>query len=192
MGFLDFFVYGFGFSVGANATNVAINSAEEAYRKKYFDAPVQEDIKSIVERGILENRVYPFPTSVKTKRPPFFVRHKFYCSVIVIIWVLIWLVMTLFGNNVEFAGKICIVLLAISWFFGVGGFIVMLIKKIARGGKKVADFTFQSTYISEGQEYWNIREQVRQALQAGTINSQNAVCHLRNTALGRRLPNVVQ
>ena len=66
---------------------------------------------------------------------------------------------------------------------------VMLVKKILRGGKKLADFTFQTTFINEGRKYWNIREYVREALQNGDLTVQEAFARIRNTELGRRLPD---
>ncbi|MBQ3030572.1 MAG: hypothetical protein IJD24_05045 [Agathobacter sp.] len=192
MGIIDLFLYSFGFGFGANATKIAINKGEEAYRKKYFDDVVLQDIKMITEKGGLIEKKYPFPSSDKVKRPPFFVRHKILCGSWVVLFVLEFILYQIYikSNNLFFL-ELMTYAIPVFWVFGVGCFIVILIKKILRGGKKVVDFSFKDNYIHEGQEYWKLREQVRQALQARTINSQTAIQYLRNTALGRRITDIV-
>lgn len=65
---------------------------------------------------------------------------------------------------------------------------VLLIKKILRIGKKTSDVIFQSEFINQGMRYWNVREYVRQALEMGELDVQGAYIRIRNTELGRQLP----
>lgn len=183
MGLLDHFLYGFGFGFGAKATKDALDSAEVAYRKKNFDAYVIQDFESVKTKGLLDEINYPFPTKVKEIKLPFFVRHKIFTAGWIIYFAFMWLVASLGINDYDFIRKSVLIF---SLFF-MGCVCVMLVKKVIRGGKKLADFAFQTGYINEAQQYWTMRENVRVALRGGTLSPSDALYHLKNTQLGQRI-----
>lgn len=185
MGLMDSFLWGIGFGFGADMTKSAINTAEDAYRVKNFDPFVRQDFNDIMRKGVLEYKEYPFPRSVKEKKPPFFIRHKWFCLSFLAVAFLSTFVYDHFENGLAMSTMI----MKLYTLFFIGYILVMLVKKILRTGKKVADLTFQTTFINEAKQYWEIRENVRNVLQAGNISPQQAVYHLRNTALGNRLPD---
>ena len=185
MGYLgDSFGWGLGFGAGVAATESAINAVENSYRAKSFDPVVRQDLMDILGKGKLSQREYPFPkVEQKVKTPPFFVRHKVFSVSFLIYFAVMWL----FGKvgNEELVYKV-VLLFAVFWALCI---LVMFAKKVLRVGKKVADFTFQTTFINEGKKYWNIREYVRVALQNGDLSAEEAFVRIRNTELGRRLPD---
>ena len=185
MGFLaDSFGWGFGFGFGFKATEQAFDAMENKYRAKDFDPVVRQDLMDILGKGRLSQIAYPFPTvEKKMKKPPFFIRHKILC----LSFVLLFLIMYPVGKtgNVDLLVKIIL----LFWAFWIIYILVALVKKALRAGKKVADFTFQTTFIMEGKKYWNIREYVREALQNGDLTVQEAFVRIRDTELGRRLPD---
>lgn len=185
MGFLgDSFGWGFGFGAGYTATEEAFNIVENQYRAKDFDPVVRRDLMDILGKGRLAQRSYPFPTvEKKMKKPPFFIRHKMFCLSFVLLFIIMYPLAKI--GNIELLTKIIL----LFWVFWILYILVMFIKKVLRMGKKVADFTFQTTFIMEGKKYWNIREYVRVALQNGDLNVQEAYVRIRNTELGRRLPD---
>ena len=46
--------------------------------------------------------------------------------------------------------------------------------------------------IKDGQQYWRIREYVRQALAASELSPQDAVLKLSRTQLGQQFPDTVE
>lgn len=184
VGLTDYFLYGVGFGIGADATKIALAKGEEAYRKKCFDTVVLQDLKTLREQGMLLEILYPFPEAVKIKKPPFFVRHKiFSIGCIGFLVYLILVVMFLLRINQELASNMFAIGVMGFNIFWSGGLIIMLVKKILRGGKKVADFSFQWKYLEAGRAYWNMREQVRVALLNKLIDVQDAEYRLKNTEL---------
>ena len=184
VGLTDYFLYGVGIGIGADATKIALAKGEEAYRKKYFDSVVHQDLNTLREQGGLLETAYPFPDAVKLKKPPFFVRHKiFTIGCIGFLIYLAFVVMFILRINQELAGNMFAVgVIGFNIFWSVG-LLIMLVKKLLRGGKKVADFSFQWKYLEAGKAYWNIREQVRVALLNKSIDVQAAEYHLKNTEL---------
>lgn len=184
VGLTDYFLYGVGFGIGADATKIALAKGEEVYRKKFFDAVVHQDLNILQEQGMLLEIPYPFPDAVKIKKPPFFVRHKIFTIGCVSFFVyLLFVVMFILRINEDLAGSMFAIGVVGFNIFWSGGLLIMLVKKILRGGKKVADFSFQWKYLEAGRAYWNIREQVRVALQNKSIDMQAAEYHLKNTEL---------
>lgn len=185
MGYLgDSFGWGFGFGAGVAATESAFNAVENTYRAKSFDPVVRQDLMDILGKGRLVQREYPFPkTEQKIKTPPFFVRHKVFSMSFIVLFVVMWILGKI--GNAELLYKVVLAF----WVFWILCILVMLAKKVLRVGKKVADFTFQTTFVNEGKKYWNIREYVRVALQNGDLTAEEAFVRIRNTELGRRLPD---
>lgn len=180
----------FGFQLGYNAGEEAMNIVSNTYRAKDFDPVVRKDLLDIMSKGKMENIPYPFPTRTKAPRKPIFlVRHKPF-GISVLLWIVISILMMMNAmktENYEMLNAIAniTILFMVFWFFYI---MVLLIKKILRIGKKTSDVIFQSEFINQGMRYWNVREYVRQALEMGELDVQGAYIRIRNTELGRQLP----
>lgn len=185
MSLLNDFGWAFGFGFGAKATDEAIDAVSNRYRAKDFDPVVRKDLLDIMTKGQLANIAYPFPKFPrKQKKPIFFVRHKIFTISIVLYFVILRVCMINRDFFMSVAEKVAL-------FFGlfwIGCIIAMFVKKMLRGGKKATDMLFQSEFIAQGQKYWQVREYVRQALAIGELNVQGAYVRIRNTELGRQLP----
>lgn len=185
MSWLGDFGWGFGFGFGAKATDDAINAVSNRYRAKDFDPVVRRDLLDIMTKGRLANIAYPFPVNCKPqKKPIFFVRHKIF-SISILLY---FIVVSLLGSNEELFMMVVEKVILVFVLFWLGCIVVMLVKKVLRGGKKASDFLFQTEFITQGKKYWNIREYVRQALEVGELDAQGAYVRIRNTELGRQLP----
>ena len=68
---------------------------------------------------------------------------------------------------------------------------VIVIKKVGRGGQKVLSRSYKSQLEYDGQQYWYVREYVRQALSRGELDKKIAITKIVNTNLAQRLPDTV-
>jgi hypothetical protein len=185
MSLLDDLEWGFGFSFGYTATEEAINAVSNRYRAKDFDPVVRKDLLDIMKNGRLANIAYPFPTQAKPqKKPIFFVRHKIFSISLVLCFFIVGILAP--REEIFDVTEKIVMAFAVFWFFCI---MVMLVKKVLRGGKKASDLLFQTEYINQGNRYWNVREYVRQALEIGELDAQGAYIRIRNTDLGRQLPD---
>jgi hypothetical protein len=185
MSLLDDLEWGFGFSFGYTATEEAINAVSNRYRAKDFDPVVRKDLLDIMKNGRLANIAYPFPKQAKPqKKPIFFVRHKIFSISLVLCFFIVGILAP--REEIFDVTEKIVMAFAVFWFFCI---MVMLVKKVLRGGKKASDLLFQTEYINQGNRYWNVREYVRQALEIGELDAQGAYIRIRNTDLGRQLPD---
>lgn len=184
MSLLDDMAYAFGFGFGAKATDEAFNAVSNSYRAKDFDPVVRRDLMELMEKGRLSNIAYPFPRKMKAqKKPIFFVRHKIFSAGVLLYFIIIMILPR------ELFKTVGADVALIFGFFFIFCIIGMFIKRVLRKGKKMSDAFFQTEFINQGQKYWNIREYVRQALETGELNVQDAYVRIRNTELGRQLPD---
>lgn len=185
MSLVDGFEWLLGFQIGCEATN----AVSDMYRAKGFDPAVRKDLTDLLAKGRLDNIAYPFPTKeTPPKKPIFVLRHKVFSLSFVVFMIVMYIAGKASIGQPNFDSVvmgICIAFL-LFWFCCVA---VMLVKKLLRGGKKASDFVFQTQYIYEGKQYWNVREYVRQALDMGQLDLQGAYVRLRGTELGRQLPD---
>lgn len=187
MSLADDFGWLMGFEIGYEATN----AVSDMYRAKGFDPAVRKDLTDLLAKGRLDNIAYPFPTKETPPRRPIFVlRHKVFSISFLIFFVVIYIV-GIWGKNNDFQNfdNAMMGVGSVFLLFWLGCVAVMFVKKLLRGGKKTADIVFQTQYIYEGKQYWNIREYVRQALDMGQLDLQGAYLRLRGTELGRQLPD---
>ncbi len=185
MSLLDDLEWGFGFSFGYTATEEAINAVSNRYRAKDFDPVVRKDLLDIMKNGRLANITYPFPKQAKPqKKPIFFVRHKIFSISLVLCFFIVGILAP--REEIFDVTEKIVMAFVVFWFFCI---MVMLVKKVLRGGKKASDLLFQTEYINQGNRYWNVREYVRQALEIGELDAQGAYIRIRNTDLGRQLPD---
>lgn len=186
MSLLEDLGWGFGVGFGAAATEEAMSTVSNRYRAKDFDPVVRKDLIDLMTKGKLDNISYPFPTYSKAqKKPIFFVRHKVFSISLLLCLIVIWIL----GQNRELFNNVIEKVILAFGFFWFWCVVVMFVKKVLRGGKKASDFLFQTEFINQGKKYWNIREYVRQALECGELDVQGAYRRIRNTELGRQLPD---
>lgn len=184
MSLVDDFQWLLGFQIGYEATN----AVSDMYRAKGFDPAVRKDLTDLLAKGRLDNIAYPFPTKeTPPKKPIFVLRHKVFSLSFVLYCIIIYVGAKMrHFEGIENMLTSTTLIFFLFWFCCV---VVMLVKKLLRGGKKASDFVFQTQYIYEGKQYWNIREYVRQALDMGQLDLQGAYVRLRGTELGRQLPD---
>lgn len=171
---------------GYQATEEFLNAAEKtAYNKlrsESFDPVVRQDLNDIMVRGMLQAKNYPFPQAEVQKKENFFIRHK-------VFWIatIIFFVATKFNTSYEYLMNL------VQWFMIFAFFYVMraLTNKLKRGKKKLMQSGFRPKLIKDGQQYWHMREYVRQALASGQMNVQDAIIKISNTELGRQFPDTV-
>ena len=197
------------FGVGAGATlgsmaaqtgvDMVVNIADattkklyDDYRTEHFDPIVRDDLSHIIARGALKEVPYPFPTEVRpganTRQEPiqssFVQRHK------IALGVAGFLLLVAIFNPKQSA----VVLFVGVWLLIVAAGIAFF-KKAGRTASKVAISSLDAPkqqLINDGQQYWHIREYVRQALAASELSPQDAVLKLNSTRLAQQFPDTVE
>lgn len=179
---------------GYQATEEFLNAAEKgAYNKlrsERFDPVVRQDLNDIIVRGMLQTKNYPFPQDDARKKDNFFIRHKIFWIVFLIYIIYIFVNVSIVGLG----GYIYTSITNTTLYFGA--FAVLYVayafgKKTKRGAKKLMQSGFRPKLIKDGQQYWHMREYVRQALASGQMSVQDAIIKISNTELGRQFPDTV-
>lgn len=200
-------LFGDAFDIGAGATlgNLAVKTGYQAteeflnateknaynkLRSESFDPVVRQDLNDIIVRGALQPRNYPFPQNATTKKGNFFVRHKIFWIVFLVYMVYIYVTGMIVGSD----GDLYSFVTNATYYFMAFAIIyasVALARKTKRGAKKLMETGFRTKLIKDGQQYWHIREYVRQALSVGNLSIQDAIVKISNTELGRQFPDTV-
>lgn len=182
-----------GAQIGATFVDAKFNQAYNNYRAQYFDPVIRNDLNELLVFERLPQRVYPFPNSnAQVKKENFFKRHKKFT-----ILLLAMIVMNLFASILSMSGisenigsALLVVTVCLSWAVCISG-VVIVIKKVGRGGKKVLSGSYKAQLEYDGQQYWYVREYVRQALLRGELDKKNAITKIINTNLAQQLPDTV-
>lgn len=199
-------LFGDAFDIGAGATlgNLAVKTGYQAteeffnatekkaynkLRSESFDPVVRQDLNDIIVRGMLQARNYPFPRAEVQKKENFFVKHKVFWIVTIIIFIVTYFISLGERSNTTYKmidnlvqWYIVFVILYVTYRF---------VKKIKQSKKKLMEAGFRPKLIKDGQQYWHIREYVRQALSTGKISVKDAIVKISNTELGRQFPDTV-
>lgn len=200
-------LFGDAFNVGAGATlgNLAVrtgyqaaeeflNAAERnAYNKlrsESFDPVIRQDLNDIIVRKMLQARKYPFPQAEVQRKQNFFVRHKVFWIVTIIYFVLFFSFVSNVMDNVNYANQIFDLTEYYFVFVGLYGS-YKLYKKLNRGKKKLMESSYKPKLVKDGQQYWHVREYVRQSLASGQMSVQDAIIKISNTELGRQFPDTM-
>ena len=129
---------------------------------------------------------------MQVKKENFFKRHKKFT-----ILLLAMIVMNLFASILSMSGisenlgdNLLVVTICLSVAVYISG-MVIVIKKVGRGGQKVLSRSYKSQLEYDGQQYWYVREYVRQALSRGELDKKIAITKIVNTNLAQRLPDTV-
>ena len=70
--------------------------------------------------------------------------------------------------------------------------IVMIVSKAGKKGKDVLFGSYKNQLEANGQQYWYVREYVRQALANGELDTKSAIVKISNTALAQQLGQIRQ
>lgn len=199
-------LFGDAFDIGAGATlgNLAVKTGYQAteeflnateknaynkFRSQNFDPVVRQDLNDIMVCGRLQAKNYPFPQDKVQKKQNFFVRHKVFWIVTVIFFV----IFSLMGkfNRSDAIYEMIFSIVEGYTMFAVIYATYRLGKKIKRGKKKLMEAGYRPKLVKAGQQYWHMREYVRQALASGQMSVQDAIIKISNTELGRQFPDTV-
>lgn len=182
-----------GAQLGAAFVDVKYKQAYNNYRAQYFDPVIRNDLNELLVFEKLPQRAYPFPNSnASVKKENFFKRHhKFTTLLIVTIAInLLASILSVSGISENLEYTLVIMTTCLSWAVCVSA-MVMAIKKIGRGGKKVLSGSYKERLECDGQQYWYVREYVRQALARNELDRKNAITKIVNTNLAQQLPDTV-
>ncbi|MDG3142786.1 hypothetical protein MKL29_08200 [Streptococcus suis] len=188
-----------GLTLGHAATKIGIQKtltvAEEhaenkarTYQATFFDPIVRDDLCHLEVDGQLENRSYPFPSKVSViniseiqkdfqelsqdfnvqKIGVFVKKHPWVTGIVAL------LLTVPFGYS------------DMGSILGLSVFIVLVRMIIARPKK------YQKVYLEDAQQYWKIREYLRNALIVGDLTPQEAVKKLLNARLVQRFPDTIE
>lgn len=183
----------FGIELGYRTSKEIADVVSEQYRAKDFDPVVRRDLIDLLSKGRLSKIRYPFPLSVQQKKEIFFLRHKVFSASLLLCLIAVMLI----GKSADFirentnivVEELLYNVVIVFWIFWLICIVVMLVKKVIRGGKKVSDYLFQTEFINQGKEYWKVREYVREALESQVMTLDDAYYRIWNTELGRQLPD---
>lgn len=182
-----------GAQVCADWVNEKFRRAYNNYRSQSFDPVVRHDLNELLVFGRLPQQAYPFPNSNKSnKKDNFFRRHKKFTALLVATFGINLLI-----NLLNMLGVSYSTLSDLQFMTGVLGMalvissIVMVIKKISRSGKNKLSSNFKAQLEYDGQQYWYMREYVRQALARGEMDINTAVTKICNTRLAQQFPDTV-
>lgn len=198
---MGYFMDAFDLSAGLTLGNLAVNqgialpgrilgAAAEQYRVNNFDPVVRLDLNELLATGFLSEKEYPFPEGKgTTEKKNFFFRHKIF-SIGLIAFAVDLLLAVLFDMN-DFITILGAVSSGIVIYGGVGIFFMKIFKIVIHGGGKLVASAYKPELDYEGREYWKVREYVRQALNLGELQLNEAVLKLSSTRLVQRFPDSV-
>lgn len=166
---------------------------QDDYRIEHFDPIIRDDLSHIIARGALSEMPYPFPSEPNPgvaaapqpgERKNFVQRHK------IAVGIAGALVLVAICNPKQSA----IVLLIGLWLLivAVGITIFKKASRTASGMMVGALSAPREQLIKDGQQYWRIREYVRQALALDELSPQDAVLKLSHTQLVQQFPDTVE
>lgn len=201
--FSDAFDVGAGATLGsmasANLVNMSgrlvsntITKAYNEYRSSCFDPIVREDICNIMVKGNLPQMAYPFPSVNGSlgEKENFFKQHKIFTAILAVFIIsVISSGVTASGNGSESLAVMMGFSLLALFFAGIG----MMIMKIGKIGKKaVVNTSYKNQLGNDGQQYWYVREYIRQALETHQLTAKEAVYQMCNTRLAQQLPDTAE
>lgn len=198
----------FNISAGATLGNLAVKTgyqaAEEFFnateknaynkmRSESFDPVVRQDLNDIIVRGMLQARDYPFLLDKVQRKENIFKRYKVFWIVTIIYLVIFFGYLYNLMNNAGYEDYARQIFDMTEWYFVFAILYASyrLGKKLNRGKKKLMQSGFRPKLIKDGQQYWHVREYIRQALASRQMSVQDAIIKISNTELGRQFPDTV-
>ncbi|WFA76296.1 hypothetical protein PFZ59_02045 [Streptococcus suis] len=188
-----------GLTLGHAATKIGIQktltAAEEhaekqvkTYQARFFDPIVRDDLCHLEVDGQLENRIYPFPSKVSVINISEI--QKDFQELIQDFNVQ---KIGIFAKSHPWVTGIAALLLTVPFGFsdigsiiGLSVFIVLVRLIMARPKK------YQKVLLEDAQQYWKIREYLRNALVVKELTPQESVKKLLNARLVQRFPDTIE
>ena len=188
-----------GLTLGHAATKIGIQKtltvAEEhaenkvkTYQAKFFDPIVRDDLCHLEVDGQLENRIYPFPSKVSViniseiQKDFQGLTQDFNVQKIGV-----------FAKSHPWITGIAVLLLTVPFglsdigsIIGLSLFITLVRLIMARPKK------YQKVLLEDAQQYWKIREYLRNALIVGELTPKDSVKKLLNARLVQRFPDTIE
>ncbi len=192
---MGYFSKGFGLGVGATLGSIATVSMIEArqrkiyekykkayteYRASIYDPVVRNDLNEILAFSKLKKMSKPFVIEKQSFVDTYIGKKALF--IIPIIGILTMFTTPKASDNIM-DNPIVIGIFSIAFLFGIW----MLIK---RGRLKKQKY--KPELEQDGEKYWYVREYIRQALESGEMNRDDAVRKLSNTALVQQFPDTVE
>lgn len=182
-----------GAQIGATFVDAKFKQAYNNYRAQYFDPVIRNDLNELLVFERLPQRSYPFPNSNNPeKKENFFKRHKKFTILLLVTIVvdILGALLNMFASTSALALDLLFIVGILAWSVCISG-LVMIVKKVGRGGKKVLSGNYKAQLENDGQQYWYVREYVRQALANGELDLKNAIIKIVNTSLAQQLPDSI-
>ena len=173
------------FIYGGKALSRQFNEATARHRAALYDPTVRRDLAYLMVTHRLEAGGYPFPDEDEEEQ-----KDAPKTSKLLIIVVTLALVLMVSGGKGYF-GMTVGLLLVFSIFFGIPLALVLSgAGKLIQLGKKFTPVEINKADLKQyAQQYWHIREYVRQALDMEKITPQEGFSKLCNTALVSQFPD---
>lgn len=203
--FKDAFDIGAGVTLGNMAVNLGAQLGSDfveskfqrayvKYRSQSFDPVIRHDLNELLVFGRLPQRAYPFPNSMKSaKKEKFYKRHKIFTSLVLMFFGISFFnsILVRFGMFTDdmlddLLPLYTVLSLAISC-----AAIAIIARRITRSGKEKLSQSFKLQLEYDGQQYWYVREYIRQALAKGEMDVNTAVVKICNTSLAQQFPDTV-
>lgn len=182
-----------GAQLGAQFVQAKFQQAYNHYRSQYFDPVIRHDLNELLVFGRLPQQEYPFPNSnAPVKKENFFKRHKKFTALLIAI-----LGIDIIASGLGAAGSVgsawqsLMVIGTVLFVVLFGSGIVMAVSKAGRKGKEALSDGYKSQLENDGQQYWYVREYVRQALARGEMDTRSAIIKISNTSLAQQFPDTV-
>lgn len=191
--FTSWFKVGAGTTLGAigavkgaemtgRAIDKSIKEAYEKYRSENFDNVVRQDLSELLVLEKLSKKEKTFPDYKLEASKGFFKRHPIFTGLLIVYFInlLIIAIFNIKKGILNDAPNLFMLLLF------VGG-IYIIIRKLFRKGTGSIDY--KKDLYEDGEQYWRIREYVREALELNELDPKDAILKISNTRLAQQFPD---
>lgn len=183
------------FNIGEGLVDAASRNAYNNYRSQYFDPVVRADLCDIMVKESLPQRAYPFPNGnpMPVKKQNIFMRHKILTVLAVLtVWGTAQSTINVINDGGDPSESFALVYVFTLIALSLGSLGAIAIKIVKAGGKAFAKTTYKNQLADDGQQYWYIREYIRQALAMRQLTKQEAVVKISNTRLAQQFPDTLE
>ena len=174
------------YQMGGMLVNRKFDQAYLNYRCKNFDPIVRTDLRDIIVKGSLAKIDNPFPKAKGSTKIDFFKRHRI-LTIILILYILLSYFNFNFKNGSITSENIGLKVLMLTVII----FFLIILRIFSRVGRAVKG-TYKTSLDNDGEQYWYIREYIRQALDAGELTVKEAILKISNTNLGQQFPDTIE
>lgn len=177
-----------GMELGEAVVDATIKNAYNNYRSTNFDPIVRADLNELLVLNRLKKIEYPFPNSKNEKKENFFKRHPLLTGIL-ILYVILEAMITMMGMQGNFNQNIAAILSIVVFLLVIGACILAVKKVFKTGSKKITQSTYKNALDKDGEQYWYVREYIRQALEKKELSPKEAILKISNTRLAQQFPD---